>query len=128
MADVKPFQRLRTTTPVPPLDTAGAALRRAATGDEAAFGEFYDLTSALVHGIVLRVVRDPAISEEVTQEVFVELWRVAPRYDERSGSAKGWAATSPTGELSIEFVPNKLFGPASSAIITDGNAPNRVVR
>jgi RNA polymerase sigma-70 factor (ECF subfamily) len=46
-----------------------------------------------VHGIVLSVLRDPAQAEEVTQEVFVELWRLAPRYDENRGSVKTWAAT-----------------------------------
>jgi RNA polymerase sigma-70 factor (ECF subfamily) len=53
----------------------------------------YDELAALVHGIVLGVVRDPAQSEEVTQEVFVELWRLAPRYDESRGAVKAWAAT-----------------------------------
>ena len=47
----------------------------------------------MVYGIVRRVVRDPSMSEEVTQEVFVELWRLAPRYDASKGSAKSWAAT-----------------------------------
>ena len=47
----------------------------------------------VVHGIVLKILRDPAMSEEVTQEVFVELWRLAPRYDAERGSARSWAAT-----------------------------------
>ena len=42
---------------------------------------------------VLRVVRDPAMAEEVTQEVFVELWRLAARFDGTKGSARSWAAT-----------------------------------
>jgi len=42
---------------------------------------------------VRTVVRDPALSEEVTQEAFVELWRLAPRYDSSRGSVKSWAAT-----------------------------------
>lgn len=46
----------------------------------------------MVHGLVLRVVRNPAMAEEVTQEVFVELWRSAPRYDPTKGSPKAWAA------------------------------------
>jgi RNA polymerase sigma-70 factor (ECF subfamily) len=39
------------------------------------------------------VVRDPSQSEEVTQEVFVELWRVAARYDASRGSVRSWSAT-----------------------------------
>lgn len=69
------------------------ALQRAGRGDESAFAEFYDLASGIVHGTVLRVVRDPSIAEEVTQEVFVELWRQAARYDSIKGSPMAWAAT-----------------------------------
>ena len=59
------------------------ALVDAGRGDEVAFGEFYDLTSRLVYGIVLKVVRDPAIAEETVQEIYLELWRLAPRYEQR---------------------------------------------
>lgn len=78
--------------PAEPLDATGVLLR-AARGDEAAFGRFYDLTASVVHGVVLRVVRDPSIAEEVTQDVYVELWRLAPRFDADRGSARSWAAT-----------------------------------
>lgn len=70
-----------------------SALTRVGQGSEAAFGELYDTTAGLVHGIVLKVVRDPAQAEEITQEVFVEIWRLAPRYDASRGSAKSWIAT-----------------------------------
>lgn len=74
-------------------DPVANALRDAGRGDEEAFAAFYDHVAAAVHGIVVRVVRDPAMSEEVTQEVFVELWRLAPRFDPERGSARSWAAT-----------------------------------
>lgn len=74
-------------------DRTGAALIRAGRGDEAAFGQYYDLTVRLVNGIVLRVVRDPAISEETVQDIYLELWRLAPRFDQQRGSAKSWTAT-----------------------------------
>jgi len=74
-------------------DPCGALLRRAGRGDQAAFAELYDALSPLVYGVVLKVVRDPSQSEEVTQEVFVELWRLAARFDGTKGSAKSWAAT-----------------------------------
>jgi RNA polymerase sigma-70 factor (ECF subfamily) len=42
---------------------------------------------------VLRVVRDPAQSEEVTQEVYVDVWRQAARFDAELGSARTWILT-----------------------------------
>ena len=71
----------------------GGLLNRAARGDTAAFAELYDATAARVHGLVLRVVRDPAQAEEVTQEVFLDVWRQASRYDARRGSALAWLMT-----------------------------------
>lgn len=54
---------------------------------------FYDEMSPLVYGLVLKVVRNPAISEEVAQEVFVELWRLAARFDAERGNVRSWVAT-----------------------------------
>lgn len=76
-----------------PHDLIGDLLRRAGRGDQAAFGELYDALSPLVYGVVLKVVRDPSHAEEVAQEVFVELWRLAARFDGTKGSARTWAAT-----------------------------------
>jgi RNA polymerase sigma-70 factor (ECF subfamily) len=42
---------------------------------------------------VLRVIRDPAQAEEVTQEVYLQVWRTAARYDESKGSALSWLMT-----------------------------------
>ncbi|MEZ5274555.1 MAG: ECF RNA polymerase sigma factor SigK [Ilumatobacteraceae bacterium] len=74
-------------------DPVAVLLRRAGRGDQQAFAELYDVLSPLVHGVVLKVVRDPAQAEEVTQEVFVELWRTATRFDGAKGSARSWAST-----------------------------------
>jgi RNA polymerase sigma-70 factor (ECF subfamily) len=46
-----------------------------ARGYEDAFAELYDLTAARIHGVVLRVLRSADHAAEVTQEVFVEVWR-----------------------------------------------------
>lgn len=70
-----------------------ALLQRSARGDERAFAELYDLTARRVHGLVLRVVRDPAQAEEVTQEVYLQAWRTSARYDEAKGSAMSWLMT-----------------------------------
>lgn len=97
MGDVNPMARLRSVgTRSSPRDEStvlSEALQRAGRGDQAAFGELYDATSGLVHGIVLKVVRDPSQAEEITQEVFVEIWRLAPRYEPTRGSVKSWIAT-----------------------------------
>jgi len=68
-------------------------LQRVARGDEAAFEQLYDLVVGPVFGLVRRVVRDPAQSEEVVQEVMVELWRTAARYSPERGSAMAWTMT-----------------------------------
>ncbi len=68
-------------------------LLRVARGDQAAFGQLYDRLAGQVHGIVRRVVRDPAQSEEVTQEVLVEVWRTATRFDPDRGSVRTWVLT-----------------------------------
>jgi RNA polymerase sigma-70 factor, ECF subfamily len=66
---------------------------RIASGDQAAFADFYDATSRTVYGIVLRVLRDRAQAEEVAQEVYVEAWTSAPRFDADLGSPTGWLNT-----------------------------------
>jgi RNA polymerase sigma-70 factor (ECF subfamily) len=68
-------------------------LARSARGDTEAFARFYDATSARAYGLALRVVRDPAQAEEVTQEVFLDVWRQSGRYDATRGSAMGWLLT-----------------------------------
>jgi RNA polymerase sigma-70 factor (ECF subfamily) len=68
-------------------------LRRSGRADEAAFAQLYDATSARVFGLALRVVRDPAQAEEVTQEAFLEIWRTAGRYDPDRGSPLAWLMT-----------------------------------
>lgn len=68
-------------------------LRRAALGDEDAFARLYDETAPQLFALIRRVVRDVAMSEEVLQEVYVEVWRQATRFDARRGSARGWLCT-----------------------------------
>ena len=76
-----------------PGPTPEELLSRVARGDEAAFEALYDRLSTSVFGLVRRVLRNPAQAEEVTQEVFVELWRTATRFDPEQGSATTWAMT-----------------------------------
>lgn len=64
-----------------------------AKGDQRAFGELYDRYASRVYGLIRRVVRAPAIAEEVAQEVFVEAWRQARRFDADRGAAVTWLMT-----------------------------------
>ncbi|MFB7512672.1 ECF RNA polymerase sigma factor SigK [Streptomyces sp. NPDC056144] len=68
-------------------------VREVARGDKQAFSTLYDALAPLVFGIALRVVRDRSQSEEVTQEVMIELWRQAARYEPTAGSVTAWVAT-----------------------------------
>ncbi len=68
-------------------------LHRVARGDSPAFEMLYDQVANSVFGVVRRVLRDPAQSEEVTQEVLVEVWRSATRFDAERGSASSWIHT-----------------------------------
>lgn len=73
-------------------DTA-ALMRQVARGDEAAFEQLYDILIGPLYGAIRRIVRDPAQSEEVAQEVMVELWRTAARYSPERGSVMTFAMT-----------------------------------
>ena len=66
---------------------------RVARGDARAFEALYDELSSAVFGLARRVVRDPARAEDVTQEVFLEVWRKAARFDSALGKAKTWVMT-----------------------------------
>ncbi|MFB6507242.1 ECF RNA polymerase sigma factor SigK [Streptomyces sp. NPDC002466] len=68
-------------------------MQKVAHGDKQAFSALYDALAPLVFGIVLKVVRDRAQSEEVAQEVMIDLWRQAARYRPDAGSVTTWAAT-----------------------------------
>ena len=71
----------------------GDLLTLTATGDTAAFSALYDRVVPWVFGLVRRILRNPAQSEEVTQEVMLDVWRTATRYDADRGSAHAWILT-----------------------------------
>ena len=76
-----------------PIASQQDLLERVAGGDKRAFAVLYDQISPKVFGLIRRVLRDQAQSEEVTQEVFLEVWRKAARYDSTLGKAKTWVMT-----------------------------------
>ena len=68
-------------------------LRRLAAGDTEALGEFYDLYAGLVNGLALRILHDASDAEDVVQEVFVQAWRQASRFDVSRGTPEAWLCT-----------------------------------
>ncbi|MBA3741783.1 sigma-70 family RNA polymerase sigma factor [Sporichthya sp.] len=88
---------LRAVRDVPAEDQAPERLEdlmvRVAKGDNAAYEAVFTRVSGPVYGLIRRVLRDPAQSEEVSQEVLVTVWRNASRFDENQGSAMAWIMT-----------------------------------
>lgn len=83
-------------TPEPPSDEEPGPqdlLVAVAKGDERAFARLYDVIAGPVFGLVQRIVRDTAQSEEVAQEVLVEVWRTATQYRPERGNAMTWVLT-----------------------------------
>jgi RNA polymerase sigma-70 factor (ECF subfamily) len=68
-------------------------LERVAAGDQQAFSALYDAVAPRIFGLVKRLLVDHAQSEEVTQEVFLEIWQTAPRFDANRGAAMSWILT-----------------------------------
>lgn len=75
------------------LDAATELLQRVAHGDQRAFSELYELITPRMLGLVRHVLKDHAQSEEVVQEVLVEIWQTAPRFDPNKGKAVTWMLT-----------------------------------
>lgn len=78
-------------TPVP--GSVDAALQACAGADPAAFGPVYDALAPVAYGTSLGVLRDPDHAAEVAQEVMVEVWQTAARFDPARASARTWVAT-----------------------------------
>ncbi|WP_295821884.1 ECF RNA polymerase sigma factor SigK [uncultured Microbacterium sp.] len=74
-------------------DHVGALLQRVATGDRNAFAELYDSLSARAFGLIVRVLVDRSQSEEVLQEVFLEIWQSAGRFTPNRGQGRSWVLT-----------------------------------
>ena len=68
-------------------------LARVAVGDKVAFGDLYDEVAPRVFGLVKRLLVDHSQSEEVTQEIFLEVWQSASRFDPNKGGATTWILT-----------------------------------
>ncbi|MDN3496293.1 ECF RNA polymerase sigma factor SigK [Planococcus sp. APC 4015] len=76
-----------------PVDHAGELLQRVADGDQVSFARLYDMLSSRVFGLILRVLVDRSQSEEVLQEVFLEIWQSASRFVPNKGQGRSWVLT-----------------------------------
>ena len=68
-------------------------VRRCAEGDQSALGTLYDESSQHVYGVALSVLRDTADAEEVTLDVYSQVWRSAAVYSSQRGSVVAWLLT-----------------------------------
>jgi len=81
------------SAPADSVATLAQQLSRSALGDEVSFADLYDATADRVFGLVLRLLRNHAMAEEVTQEVYLQVWQTAARFDPARGSAMSWLMT-----------------------------------
>jgi RNA polymerase sigma-70 factor (ECF subfamily) len=75
------------------VDHVGELIQLVAGGDQGAFARLYDMLSPRVFGLILRVLVDRAQSEEVLQEVFLEVWQSAARFAPNKGQGRSWVLT-----------------------------------
>ena len=66
---------------------------RVANGDERAFVALYDRHAAHVYSLTLRILHDPMLAEEVTQDTFIKLWGRARQYLAERGTLLVWLLT-----------------------------------
>lgn len=65
-------------------------MARLSSGDQSAIGDLYDHYGRQVFALACRMLADPAAAEDVTQEVFVKMWRNAARFDPDRGRVGSW--------------------------------------
>lgn len=80
-------------TLVAPQSTREELLGEVALGNHLAFEDLYERVAGKVHGVVQRCLVDHAQTEEVAQEVFLEIWQTAARYSPAKGAALTWILT-----------------------------------
>ncbi len=71
-------------------DDTDTLLRRCADGDRIAFRALYDHWAPRMHGIALRILRQPSLAADATHDAFVQVWQQAHRFDPALGSAEAF--------------------------------------
>lgn len=112
-----------------------------ARGDQAALSRLYDDTSGLVYGLVLRILRDDGAAEEVTLDVYQQVWRRAATYDAERGRPSTWlltiarsraidrlrATARERGRETLEVHPDLVDPAADPGAATEGEERRRQV-
>lgn len=74
-------------------DPLQGLLNKVAQGDVEAFRDLYSRTVRRLFGLALKVVQRPELAEEVVQEVYVQVWLSAGRFDPSRGTPLAWLFT-----------------------------------
>ncbi len=90
-------------------------------GDEQAFLALYDRYASRVHALTLRILNDPMLAEEVTQDTFLKLWSRARLYLAERGSLLVWLLT-----IARRTALDRLRLEARRPTLSDGNDPEEV--
>ena len=67
-----------------------AIVRAVAAGDQPALHALYERTHRVVYTLIMRITANRETAEEVTLDVFHDVWRRASGYDPRNGTVLGW--------------------------------------
>jgi RNA polymerase sigma-70 factor (ECF subfamily) len=81
---------MSSTVPSARGDDNAALLQRCAGGDRLAFRALYERWSGRLHGIALRITRQPSLAADATHDAFVQVWQQAHRFDAGRGSAEAF--------------------------------------
>lgn len=74
-------------------DVLAELIRLTATGDQRAFARLYQLTAKRVYGMARRVLVDPDLAQDTTQETYLQAWQAAAKFDPEAGSPLAWLMT-----------------------------------
>ena len=100
-------------------------LTRTGTGDEQAFAALYDRGAATVHGLVLRALHDPVLSENTTKAVWVRVWQSAREYSPDQGTAMAWVMALARRTV-VELIRSDRHDTASERVASAHTGPARV--
>jgi RNA polymerase sigma factor (sigma-70 family) len=108
-----------------------ALLDRVALADESALRELYDLTSSKLYGVAVRVVSNRGWAEDVLQEAFLNIWRIAADYKATLSPPMAWMALV-VRSRGLDFLRRRTTGRADTMhelddVISDtveGDSPN----
>jgi RNA polymerase sigma-70 factor (ECF subfamily) len=111
-------------------------IERIMAGDETALSALYDRYSGMLYAMLLRILRDTGAAEEVLQDLFLQLWRGAARFDTTRGSLAGWllvigrnrALSRLRGKERREILPDGDDGFSMDTVPASGNLEDEAAR